>query len=254
MINTTSRRYLTTRSRVFVLSNDILPFILISLRILDPPTNGMAFVDASLSSSIIYQTASTVSVSMDKFSYEVCDIRESCSIAFVTIELITTHSPVASDDTVSTFEDADVRIFVLANDRDADGDIMPASLLLLSPPSHGTISISELGYFVYRSDDGYVGPDGCTYSIADRAGFTSQASISLTILRIASPILKPDLATTAFESQVLITLLDNDDPLQSPFETKTFSTPITSSNGGTIRIVTAGGCGVHCSSWIQWCR
>src|SRR5205085_1355128 len=54
---------------------------------------------------------------------------------------------------------------VLANDTDADGNTLSA--VLVSGPSHGTVSLAADGGFTYTPAADYNGPDSFTYKATD---------------------------------------------------------------------------------------
>jgi uncharacterized protein YjlB len=80
--------------------------------------------------------------------------------------------PVASDDTVSTAQDAPVTIDVLANDTDPDGDTL--FVLDYTLPSNGAITaINGDGTISYSPDPGYTGADSFDYVVAEASGGTA---------------------------------------------------------------------------------
>lgn len=77
-------------------------------------------------------------------------------------------TPVARDDNYSTGENQNLIIGapgVLANDTDADGNVLNA--VYVSGPQHGTVSLSANGAFTYVPTTNYVGPDQFTYKACD---------------------------------------------------------------------------------------
>ena len=101
---------------------------------------------------------------------------------------ITNATPVARNDAYSTTL-AGTRTVgapgVMANDSDADGDPMQASLV--TGPAHGTISLAADGSFGYTSVAGYSGTDGFTYRVSDGLAASATASVTLTIPAPAPP-------------------------------------------------------------------
>ncbi len=87
------------------------------------------------------------------------------------------HPPVANDDTASTTGSA-VTVGVLANDTDADGDTLTASLA--SAPSHGTATCTATDC-TYTPDASFVGTDSFTYTASDGHGGTSTATVTVTV-------------------------------------------------------------------------
>ncbi len=68
---------------------------------------------------------------------------------------------------------------VLANDTDADGD--PLSAVLVSGPSHGTLSLGSGGGFTYTPTPGYTGIDSFTYRASDGAAQSNLATVNITV-------------------------------------------------------------------------
>ena len=57
---------------------------------------------------------------------------------------------------------------VLANDTDADGDVLAASLL--TDVSHGTLTLNADGSFTYTPDADFFGTDTFDYTVSDGNG------------------------------------------------------------------------------------
>ena len=77
-------------------------------------------------------------------------------------------APAAADDAYSTTEDTPLTVAapgVLANDTDPDGD--PLTAVLVTGPSHGTLTLNANGSFTYTPAANYNGPDSFTYRASD---------------------------------------------------------------------------------------
>ncbi len=82
--------------------------------------------------------------------------------------------PVAATDTVRTRENTPVSADVLANDRDPDGQLVPATIAITTQPGHGTASINSAdSRIIYSPHAGFSGTDSFTYSIKDERGAVS---------------------------------------------------------------------------------
>ena len=68
---------------------------------------------------------------------------------------------------------------VLANDTDADGDIL--TVTSAGVPGHGSAVINANGTITYTPASGYTGPDQFGYSISDGRGGTDSATVSVTV-------------------------------------------------------------------------
>jgi large repetitive protein len=88
-------------------------------------------------------------------------------------------APVAGDDTATTFSGESVTIFVLANDTDAEGDVL--SIVSVSTPSDGTASANADGSITYTASAFFVGTVTFTYTVADTGGATDTATATVNI-------------------------------------------------------------------------
>lgn len=87
-------------------------------------------------------------------------------------------SPTAREDEFTVREDQTRSLDVT---RKVSGPFRRSSLMIASPPSHGTAKVAPDGTVRYTSAPNYFGEDQFTYSIANAAGHRSQAVISLTV-------------------------------------------------------------------------
>lgn len=118
------------------------------------------------------------------------DISVQCIIHFLEEE---NRSPVAQDQTVSTYENISVFKFLGVEDPDND-DI---SLQVVSYPSHGTLRIVDGsdGHFSYTPVKGYTGTDSFEYVAFDRYGNKSRkATVKVNVSGSDSDIYFDDLS------------------------------------------------------------
>lgn len=92
---------------------------------------------------------------------------------------LTNSAPIALPDSATTVQGQPVRINVLANDSDPDGDSL--RLVSVSPPDHGTVVINSDQTVTYTPPAGFSGTTTFGYTIADPAGLTSFASVSVNV-------------------------------------------------------------------------
>jgi outer membrane protein assembly factor BamB len=85
----------------------------------------------------------------------------------------------AADDTAVTNEDRPVRIRVLANDTNPDGQ--PLTVTAVGPAAHGTVIRRRNGTITYRPAPDYNGPDSFTYTIRKSSGITHTAEVRVTV-------------------------------------------------------------------------
>src|SRR3989475_6938984 len=87
----------------------------------------------------------------DSFTYKANDGQADSGIATVTITITAVNdAPAAIDDTYTTPEDTQLTVSapgVLANDSDLDGNALSA--VLVSSPTHGTLTLNSGGSLVY---------------------------------------------------------------------------------------------------------
>src|SRR5207249_1706644 len=83
-----------------------------------------------------------------------------------------------------------------ANDSDVDGD--PLAAVLVSGPSHGTLTLNTDGSFTYTPAADSYGPDGFAYRAKDPTGAPSNlATVSLTVNPVNdAPVAADDPYTT----------------------------------------------------------
>ncbi|MEM7703406.1 MAG: Ig-like domain-containing protein, partial [Pseudomonadota bacterium] len=91
---------------------------------------------------------------------------------------VTNPAPVAANDTANTNEDTAIRIDVLANDPDPDGDDLT---VIEAEAGSGTVTINADGSLVYTPDANFNGTDTIIYTIDDGEGGISSASVTVTV-------------------------------------------------------------------------
>ncbi len=199
------------------------------------PAHGSASIAGQ---TIVYRPAPGYS-GADSFTYVVGDGHGGTATATVTITIATqpNRNPVARADAVTVTTGQLVAIGVLANDSDADGDVL--SLTSAGPPLHGSAAISG-NQVVYASAPGYVGPDAFVYTISDGRGGVSTARVTITVTALPNrpPVAVDDTANATLGGPVAIAVLANDsDPDGDPLAI-TATTPPTfgtiSVSGSTI--------------------
>ncbi|HEV3083221.1 MAG TPA: Ig-like domain-containing protein [Gemmataceae bacterium] len=123
----------------------------------------------------------------DFFTYRVSDGANKSNTATVLIQINPVNDPpVANDDAYSVAEDTTLTIEapgVLANDFDVDldPDIETLYAILISGPSHGTLTLDTDGSFIYTPDADYNGLDSFTYKDIEPFPESAAAVVRLTI-------------------------------------------------------------------------
>ena len=131
----------------------------------------------------------------------------------VLASLLVNHGPAAGADAYATDEDVflvvDAAHGVLANDTDANGDALAATLV--QGPQHGRMVLHADGSFEYGAAFNYHGTDSFTYTVADGFGGTATETVQLTIASVNdAPQAVPDTAKAIEDSAILIDVLAND--------------------------------------------
>ncbi|MCI0359598.1 MAG: cadherin-like domain-containing protein, partial [Planctomycetaceae bacterium] len=120
----------------------------------------------------------------DSFIYYASDGSSNSLLTAVTLQVAGNGSaPQAQDDSFNVSEDSVLNIGftegVLANDTDADGD--PLTATLVSGPANGTLALNADGSFTYIPTADFTGSDSFTYTATDGAGVSNVATVNITI-------------------------------------------------------------------------
>jgi endoglucanase len=130
------------------------------------------------------------------------------------------HPPVAVNDTLSVPQDAEILIQVLANDSDADGDLLVIQSVDTAGIS-GSVRIDEGDTAItYNSAPDYAGEDSLKYLISDGQGGMDTASVHITVIAMNHPpVAMIDSLTVQQDSVVTVHVLENDsDPDGDPLD------------------------------------
>src|SRR5213075_57041 len=91
-------------------------------------------------------------------------------------------------DSYSVNEDAPLNVStpgVLANDTDVDGNVLTA--VLVTNPTHGTLTLNANGSFDYQPNANFNGSDSFTYRASDGATNSSSATVTITVNPVNDP-------------------------------------------------------------------
>ena len=143
--------------------------------------------------------------------------------------------PVAVDDTATTAEDTPVTIPVLANDTDADGDVL--AVTGVSGAVGGSAS-TDGATVTFTPALNFNGTGSFAYSISDGNGGTASANVTVTVTPVNdAPSAVNDSATTAANTAVTIPVLANDSDVDGDVLTVTAVANVVGGgaviNGGT---------------------
>ncbi len=155
----------------------------------------------------------------DSFSFALTDPHGAEGIATVSITITAVPDPpVARPDQVETPEDVPVSGNVLANDTDADGDVLTAYL------APGTQTVTPLGTLTFAADGAWQfvpEPDAngtavFTYFATDGV-FATPATLTIVVAAVNDPpVAAADSATTLEDTAVSGNVLANDSDIDSP--------------------------------------
>ena len=210
-----------------VLANDTDPDGgVLSLTSVTAPANGSALIS---NSRIIYTPAAGF-VGLDNFQYFVSDGQGGSGSARVSVSVGAqiNVAPIIRDDSASTPFEQPITINVLANDSDADGDVL--SVIAITTPAHGSVLLAG-NVVTYTPDPGFSGADSFTYTASDGRGGQGTATVRVTVdlAANAAPIANNDSATTSGLPIAIYVLANDSDPDGDPLTIISVTTPI---NGG----------------------
>ena len=89
--------------------------------------------------------------------------------------------PVATDDPITTAEDAAVTVNVLANDSDVNGNLDPNRVTILVAPVNGVLTANGAGVFTYTPAPNFNGADRFSYQVCDTENRCATALVHITI-------------------------------------------------------------------------
>ncbi len=237
---------------IAVMDNDSDPDgdVLGNPTIIDGPADGTA--DVNSDGSITY-TPFPGTTDPDTLLYVICDNGNPvlCDTAMVVINFIPDNdAPVAQDDIVSTPEDTEVIIDVLANDTDPNGDNLGAPTIIDAPDFGDAIVLPD-GTISYTPDTNYNGPDTFTYVVCDNGSpvlcDTAVVVINVTPVNDAPTTTNVDVVTTINTPVGVNVGAGTSDPENNPL-TYDYQDPSTVLNGtytidgnGTITVIPDSG-------------
>jgi hypothetical protein len=98
-------------------------------------------------------------------------------------------APVAMNDEISTSEGSSITIYVLNNDIDIDGVLVPSSVTIVLNPTHGGAGINPTtGAITYTPIADFQGADTLTYTVRDNSSSLSNAAmVTITISSVNGP-------------------------------------------------------------------
>jgi hypothetical protein len=166
----------------------------------------------------------------------VCDATGLCSSASVSVVVDPlADPPVAIADTATVAEDGTVTVDVAFNDTDPDGDLVPATVAIVSGPSMGTATVNGDGTLTYTPDPDAFGTDSLIYEVCDATLPTplcAQATLDLTITAVADPpVALDDTGYVPEDGSVAVDVLANDGDVDGDLDPTTVIVTTPPANG-----------------------
>jgi cyclophilin family peptidyl-prolyl cis-trans isomerase len=137
---------------------------------------------ASDSKSVNYTPAANFQ-GTETFTYNLSDGNGGTATGTVTVTVTNVNDPpTANADTLNAFKNTATVLNVLANDVSAPDPAEAFTILSVTQPTHGTVTITDNGTrATYTPTTDYTGPDSFTYTMKDPGGLTSTATVTLTV-------------------------------------------------------------------------
>ena len=161
----------------------------------------------------------------DSFTYKVNDGLHDSNVATVSITItpVNDNAPVASNDAATVAEGATATISVLGNDTDADLPANTLTVIKVSDPAHGTVTLNADGTFTYVHDGSENFTDSFTYKVNDGRHDSNVATVSITITPVNDniPVANNDAVTVGAGATATITVLGNDTDADLPADSLT---------------------------------
>ena len=142
-----------------------------------PVTAGQIIARADLSNLTYVPNANYNGA--DAFTYNASDgtlAAATGATVRITVKAVN-DAPTAKEDSASTSALTPVKIAVLSNDIDVDGDTL--SIQSVTQPARGSVAINSDGTLTYTGD-GTLGEDSFSYTISDGQGGTTTAKVTVT--------------------------------------------------------------------------
>lgn len=200
--------------------------------------SGAPSTSTNQSVSVAYQTAGTFNAALNGSS--------SLGKCTATTVINVNSAPVTNGDSYSTDQNQALQVAapgVLGNDSDPEGHTITASLV--SPPSHGSVTLNANGSFTYTPNSGYSGTDSFTYKATDSRGAASAATtVTITVKQAQlnkPPVAQPDNYYTnqgiALQKLAPGVLGNDTDPEGDTLTAQLVSSPA----NGTLNLASGGG-------------
>jgi VCBS repeat-containing protein len=208
--------------------------------LVNEPANGTLTLNAN--GSFTYTPNLNFS-GIDSFTYKANDGTADSNVATVTVTVLPgNHPPVAANDSYSVNEDVVLTVpapGVLSNDSDEEGVALTA--VLVSGPSHGSLTLNSNGSFTYTPNANFNGTDSFTYRANDGELDSPVATVTITINPVNdAPVAVNDSKSTNEDTALTFPASDltaNDSPGPSNESSQTLTVTAVSATANTHGIV-----------------
>ncbi len=198
-----------------VLANDSdVDSVLLTANVVSGPSHGILTLNPD--GSFSYTPNANYNGS-DSFTYQASDGLLNSATATVNITVTPVNdAPVAANDSYTTAEDTTLTVIaasgVLINDTDVEGEALTA--ILVSNPSHGSLTLNADGSFTYTPAANYNGSDSFTYKPNDGTADGNTATVSINVTAVNdAPIAQNDSYSVNEDTQLIVSapgVLTND--------------------------------------------
>ncbi|HAA70913.1 MAG TPA: hypothetical protein DCE55_17375, partial [Planctomycetaceae bacterium] len=159
-----------------------------TVEIVQAPAQGTAVVQADGTLSYLPEVGFA---GVDSLQYAVRD-DQGLNSAPAVVTIVVNEPPTAVDDVLVTDQNTPAVIEILANDNDPDGKLVPGSVVIVSPPAHGSVDVDVSGGVTYTPQQDYFGFDQVAYTVEDDLGAISNTATVTVAVEWVAPFQNSD--------------------------------------------------------------
>ena len=151
----------------------------------------------------------------DSFTYQLSNGAVNSNTSTVSINVTPVNdTPVAADVSLTTPEDASLRLNILAQAHDVDSATLTGRIV--SGPSHGTLTANADGSFSYTPSADFNGTDRVTFKVNDGQLDSNLATVNITVTPVNdAAVAANDSATLDEDTEARFDVLANDQDIDS---------------------------------------
>ncbi|HEX8003632.1 MAG TPA: Ig-like domain-containing protein [Mycobacteriales bacterium] len=149
----------------------------------------------------------------DSFQYKATDGTADSAPVTVTLTVTSVNDvPVADDEAYATDEDTQLAVTAPGVlDGDTDVESSPLTAVLVSGPSHGSLTLNANGSFTYTPAANYFGADSFKYKANDGTADSAVATVAITVGSVNdAPVAQPVSASTNEDTAKAVTFSASD--------------------------------------------